>query len=254
VVFDYDLANSTTYKVTCEATCSGGLTSSLVTSTFATSFYVPPIPSIEATYNDAGGYASLAITNPVPTGIEVAASYNKVYRSVDGGTTYVLIADNISPNTTIIDYLPLLQGTTKYYAVAISTIPSSVLGYIEDLVLALTGVFFINSGSAYDDYIKILGDIKYSETRNRPEVLKRFEGRSYPVKYQGTEKNQSLEFSCDLPYADFDTLVSILEDTNDIFYRDWRGRWFNCSLLNPKFDQKDNSAYQFSCTITRIEI
>jgi hypothetical protein len=253
ILFDYDLENGVAYSVTLQVKASNGLWSAIATSNFTTSFYVPPQPILTAVYNDLGGYCSLSINNPVPTGSEVDASYNKIYRSVDGGVTYELIEDNASTNSTVIDYRPLLNGTTKYYAVAVSTIPSTTLGYITELVLDLTGVFFLNSGNNYSTYLRIIGDVKYTEGRNRDQVLKKFEGRVYPVKFMGDRIDQEINFSCDLPYTDYDTMIDIIENDNNIFYRDWKSRWFSCAIDSPQFALNKQAGYIFTCKLIRLE-
>ena len=114
-------------------------------------------------------------------------------------------------------------------------------------------MFFINGGNGFENYVRLVGDISISENINRNETIKQFAGRTYPVKYQGNNKTQQLAFSADCPITKYDDLVEIIESVGDIFYRDWRGRWFYALLSGCKFDKKDNLAYQFSCTITRLE-
>ena len=250
--FDTYLENNTSYKVKIQALDSAGLWSEIVESDFTTSFLLPPQPDLTITYNDDVGTASILIVNPSPGGGEVGTSYNQLYKSFDG-ITYELLQDNIPENTTITDYLPLLNGTTYYYAVAISTIPTTKISYVHTLVNALTGMFFINGDVGFSKSVRMIGDTTYSEKRGRNEVLRKFEGRTYKVKYQGDELKNIINFSCDLPFTNYDDLIEIIESTEDVFYRDWKGRAFLCSMSDCNFDQKDNDAYQFSCVIEKIE-
>lgn len=250
--FSTYLENSASYKIKMQSLDSSGLWSGEAESDFTTSFLLPPQPDLTITYNDDVGTASILITNPAPTGSEIGASYNQLYKSIDG-ITYELLLDNIVENTSVTDYLPLLNGATYYYAVAISVTPTTRTSYIHTLVNSLTGVFFINGGVSFATGVRIVGDVSYSEKRGRNEVLRKFEGRTYKVKYQGDELKDIISFSCDLLFEDYYDLISIIESTEDVFYRDWKGRWFLCSLSDCNFEQKDNAAYQFSCQIEKIE-
>lgn len=250
--FSTYLENDASYKVTLQALDSAGLWSIESESDFTTSFFLPAQPDLTISYNDDVGTASILITNPAPSGTEIGTSYNQLYKSVDG-VTYELLLDNIIENTSVTDYLPLLNGTTYYYAVAISVTPTTKTSYVHTLVNNLTGIFFLNGETSFSTSIRIIGDTTYSEKRGRNEVLRKFEGRNYKVKYQGDELKNIITFSCDLLYTSYDDLINIIESTEDVFYRDWKGRWFLCSLSDCNFEQKDNDAYQFSCIIEKIE-
>jgi hypothetical protein len=250
--FSTYLENSASYKVKMQSLDSAGLWSVEAESDFTTSFLLPPQPDLTITYNDDVGTANILITSPAPTGGEIGASYNQLYKSIDG-VNYELLLDNIVENTTVTDYLPLLNGTTYYYAVAVSTNPTTKTSYVHTLVNALTGIFFINGETSFSTSVRIVGDTSYTEKRGRNEVLRKFEGRNYKVKYQGDELKDIINFSCDLPFTNYDSLIDIIESTEDVFYRDWKGRWFLCSLSDCTFEQKDNDAYQFSCIIEKIE-
>lgn len=180
------------------------------------------------------------------------ADYNRVYRSVDDGI-YKLILDDVPLNTTVTDYIPTIGGNNKYYIEAVSTVPSISQSLISELDVLMTGVYFINGGNNFEDSVKIVGDVTLSEIRTQAQTLKQFEGRTYPVKYQGEYKNQDITFSCDLPFEYYDTLCNIIEYTGNIYFRGFRSRWFLCAITNSRFVKKDNYAYTFSCNIRRIE-
>jgi hypothetical protein len=252
MTLDYNLINGTRYYLTVWVLDDTGLWSSGSMSIFDVVFNNPAIPTIEVVYNDDQGCATIEITNPSPIGDEEETSYNQLFRSIDG-LTYELVLDDIPINTTVTDYLPLLNGTTYYFVRAVSTTPTTADSYIDTIVNDLIGVFFINGGDLYSDYVRLIGDVDTDESLGRNEVLKRFAGRTYPVKYQGEELNNSLSFSCDLPYINYQVMSDIINSIGDVFYRDWRGRYFKCSLTGCKLSSKDQTAYQFSCTIVRLD-
>jgi hypothetical protein len=178
--------------------------------------------------------------------------HNILYRSVNGGD-WEIVETDIPINTTVTDHIPSIGGNNNYYVQAVSTTPSTKNSEESDIDVELTGMFFINGGNGFEDYVRLVGDILIGENINRNETIKQFAGRTYPVKYQGNSKIQNISFSADCPITKYDDLVEILESVGDIFYRDWRGRWFYALLSNSKLDIKDPQAYQFSTNITRLQ-
>jgi hypothetical protein len=250
--FETALSNLTTYKVDLKVVDSLGLWSVLTDVTFSTEFQTPPIPTIVCTMNLDGGYVSVDITNPSPGAGEATTDYNQLYRSVDG-ITYELV-DNIPINTTVIDYVPGLAGGTTYYVIAVSDTPSINTSIVTTVLTILNGCFFLNSGAGYEDYIKLIGDVNLTDNINRDTITKNFEGREYPLKYQGTNLVQNISFSCDVPKSNYNTLINVVNQIGNLMYRDWYGRRFNCSIKDLKVQLKDNIAYQMSCTIERVGV
>jgi hypothetical protein len=183
--------------------------------------------------------------------LNAETDHNVLYRSVNGGDWEVVETD-IPENTTVTDYIPNIGGNNNYYVQAVSDTPSTNNSVEVDIDVLMTGMFFINGGNGFENYVRLVGDISISEFINRNEKIKQFAGRTYPVKYQGNSKIQQLAFSADCPVTKYDDLVEILESIGDVFYRDWRGRWFYALLYGSKFDKKDNLAYQFSTNINRL--
>lgn len=250
--FTYLLANTSSYTVTVQVKDSNGLWSAENEVAFTTSFAVPPTPTFTLTLDSTKGSIDIAITNPSAGVGEVDTVYNDVYRSIDGGT-YELILTNVPINTTVTDYTPGVGNTNTYYIEAVSATPTIADSATSDLAVLMTGYYFLNSGSGFEDYVMLKGDTSLSESIGIETTLKQFEGRTYPVKYQGIAEDAFLDFSCDLPTTDYSTLLSIIRYIGDTIYRDYTGRWFYCALTACQFTKKDNSAYQFKCTVTRIE-
>jgi len=177
---------------------------------------------------------------------------NKIYRSINNGD-WVLVQSDITPNTTITDYIPTVGGNNNYYCQAVSITPSIKNSSEVDLDVLLTGMFFVNGGSGFGNVVRLVGDVSLSEERNRSQTYKQYAGRTYPIKYQGNYKTQNIAFSADCPITKYDDLVDIIEYVGNTFYRDWRGRWFYCMLDGSSFNKKDNLAYQYATTVIRIE-
>lgn len=251
VVFSYNLENNTNYKVTLQVQDENELWSELVEQEFSTTFYTPPIPVITMELNEEEGSIIIDIVNASPEGDEIDTDYNKIYRSIDNGE-YELIMDNIPPNTSVTDYIPIIGGNNSYYVVAVSETPTISISEVSSLDVDLTGRYFINSGNQFEHYSNLRGDTKVDENLGNETVLKQFEGRTYPVKYESSKLTQIINFSCDLPFENYEGLKTIVEETGEKYYRDYMSRRFTCNISNCKFTKKDNSAYQFDCVITRV--
>lgn len=247
--FLYNLANNTTYKITVEAQSGSGQWSILKDVTFDTVFAVPSAPTFVATFDLEKTAVNIDIVNPSPSELEVEAIYNNVYRKINGNV-YELILTNVPINTTVIDYLPNIKAINYYYIEAVSATPTTAVSTESSLTIGVIGLFVFNSRS---DYCILKGDVNFGEKRVNDIVLKKFEGRTYPVKYNGTSKEFILDFSSDLLMTEYNALIDIIESSDTIYYRDYLGRRFQCSVDNISISKKDNLAYQFSCTISRVE-
>jgi hypothetical protein len=250
-VFDYELQNATNYKCTLQVQDNNaGLWSYETEVEFTTDFYVPSTPVITVN-NNSDGIVTIDIENPSPEGTELIADHNNLYRSIDG-INYELVYENIEINTTITDYLPNIGGDTYYYVNAVSTTPSIAKSNVEQITQTLQGYYFLNGGTSYSTYLAIFGDILFSDTNQIDVTLKQFEGRTYPVKYIGDSIKRMITFAGDVLISDYATIKEITESEN-IFYRDYKGNYFKCHINTPQFDKKDIYAYQFKCVIERIE-
>jgi len=209
-----------------------------------------PIATLEL--DSENGTITIDITNPdVEDGFEETL-YNNIYRSVDDGE-YELIYTEIPVNTSVTDYIPTIGGNNKYYIESVSSVPSINKSEIVELDVLLIGKYFINGCANYSEILPIIGDVEFSEEIFRHETLKQYEGRTYPVKYQGIGKTNKLRFSCDLPSEYYNNYVNIIEYVGNIFYRDFHGKHFSCSIQTPVLNRNGNSSFQFNCTIERVE-
>ena len=246
------LENNTNYKVTVRLEESTGLLTDVEEVEFYTDFYTPSQPTIELTEGQDGTVV-IEITNPSPSGTEVATIYNSLYRSVDGGVTYELVSDEIATNTTVTDYVPMINGTTYYYVTATSATPSINNSDVESITISKTGEYYINTGDNYSTLVKLVGDVRLIENMGIDTVTQQYEGRNYPVEYKSDKRSQIISFSCDLPISQYDDIVDVINSTSTTFYRDYWSRWFTCSLSKARLTKKDNAAYQLDVVITRTE-
>lgn len=254
VTYDYTLANNTTYTVWLQVKDTNLQISTFESIEFTTSFLTPEIPLITLNAILDEGAVQIEIVNPAFTpGVTVDTVYNQLYRRIGSSSDFELVLDNIAPNTTVTDYTPDLTQLLTYYVEAVSSTPSSQISAEAQTVLGLRGLYFINGGDGLSEVVKFISDVTATEKREVNENLVQYYGRTYPVRYQGYSKSQSIDFSADLLFTDYDKMIEIIESWNDIYYRDWKGRNFYCKLEGCKFDHKDQVAYQFGCAVIRCE-
>jgi hypothetical protein len=178
--------------------------------------------------------------------------HNILYRSINGGD-FEEVLSNIPKNTTVIDYIPTIGGNNNYYVEAVSAAPSSNSSDEVDIDVLLTGYYYINAGSGFESYVGFIGNNKINESYNKDVTLNRYEGRTHPVKYYGTQIDQSISFSSDLLNELKNDVKTLIEATGEKVFRDFNGNWFYCEITGNSFDKVSNTSYQFSCTITRVE-
>lgn len=253
-VFETLLTNLTDYKVTLQVKDTTNLWSVESSVLFNTVFATPPVPTFVLNSDVENGLVNLAITNPSPTGLEVPAVSNNIYRSLDGGLTYTLILANTSLNTTVTDYLPLIGLPTYYYVEAVSSTPTVAPATPQYISLLGLNYYFFNTGSNFLTNFLLCKNVDLNETNERETVYQKFEGRTYPLKFQSDLLNNEINFSCEILASDLTDLKNMVNSITDIFYRDYLGRYFLCGITKPQYNKIDNgTVYKFSCVITRIE-
>jgi len=247
------LTNASTYTVTLQVKDNTGLWSEEASTEFNTVFAVPPTPSFVLTKDETSGTVNIAITNPSPEGDEVEAVSNNIYRSTDG-INYYLILEDVILNTSVTDYIPIIGVPCYYLVESVSATPTVAQALSDNITLTCLGLYFINGGDNYLTYVILNQEIELTDKVDRDTVLQKFEGRSYPVKYQSDILNQELNFSCDILVADLNNVKAIVQSSDDLFFRDHSGRWFDCAILNPNFTKQENGrVYNFKCNIIQIE-
>ena len=253
VTFDYTLANTTGYYVTLQVSNTSGLWSEEVRNDFTTLFLNPPAPELTAVYNNGLGIVTLSIINPsYEEGVTIETSYNKLYRSLDG-IVYILAQDNIPINTIITDYLPSISGTTYYYVEAVSSVPTVEQSYVESVEVLETGYYILNSGNNYEDSQIFLKDTALQEKEELEQAWVKYAGRIYPVAYKGNAVDFIIGFSATIYYSEYVTLKELIRNNTDFFYRDWRGRYFKCSVQSPNLTRDGNIGYKFTCQVIRVD-
>jgi hypothetical protein len=249
----YVLADGATYVIGVQVRDSDGLWSAEDTITVDVDYAEPMTPTLVVTYAVATGAATVAITNPAPTGSEPDATSNDLYRVIDGVAE--LVASGLPPNSSVTDYLPLASGTTGYYAVAHSALPSASTSATEDLVtIGEGGWIYLNGGSGYGDVVALQYGPEWQEQMGRERVLHRFAGQTSPVEFSSSHKPRSVAVNAVVyDTATRDALVDLAEQPGPHFLRDCKGRHMMCSLSGVSIAEGVTRRIPVSFTATRTQ-
>lgn len=227
------LPDASEWDVTVEVRDGAGLWSTPDTVTFTVAYEPPPTPTLAVLYTPETGSAALTVTNPVPVSPEVATDHNDVYRSVDGGTTWVLIGDALPENATMVDPLPLVGGVTLYKVTAVSATPSSATSADVELDTTSETVHkswcFANWGDGFVQGVRLRAGVITNASTSRDKVLQHYSDRPDPVEYAGSPRAHSIAISARLAptisgESTWDELEALADIPAPVCWRDPTGR------------------------------
>lgn len=212
------------------------------------------IPDGADTYDDFydSNYEAVPVLSIGVEAENAVTSTNQLYRSIDGETYEQVTEDELPPNFSMIDYLPLLVGYTYYYVIALSSTGTSNQSDIESVECDFDGYVLLNSGESDSDFIILDSDLSINQGDEYERDLISFDGRENPVLFEGDAQENEIKFSCTLPIASYDDMKTVMSNTGGGFYRDYLGRWFKCSFSKPDYKIKDKKSYAFSCLVSKV--
>lgn len=166
----------------------------------------------------AGANASAStLTDTAPLAVS-----NRVYRNG------VLIFDNLELNTTVVDPIPPLYGTT-YQVEAISALPSEAR---TEVLLTpdpeITRQFWLNAGGDWGVVASFVGDVKKSRTVGVAKEVEYYAGRPLAVETFGDAITDDTKLSATLiqamnsPQSFYDVVLA----KTVVCFRDYTGRYF----------------------------
>lgn len=182
------------YRVTVQARSESGLWSDTATVTVQVKYAQPPVPVVSTSWDEQSGMMSVQIMNPAG---EPETVSNTVERSVDGGSTWELVADGLPVQATVTDSECLSTGTTRYRVTATSALPSSSTVVVD--AEADSGAMWIGAGAGYADAIRLPYNPEVSFTPSLPgRETYRFAGRTMRVMVDGTGVDRSWQLAARL--------------------------------------------------------
>ncbi len=250
----YDLTDGESYKVEVRTRDGDGLWGDYTTRTFFVSYAPPVTPSLDVNFDKTTASVIIQIYNDEPGEGVPDAVYNRVYRRI-ADESPILVADKVSLNTTITDYIPALTDTNIYFVVTVSDIESLSVSKEEQVSIDVKSDYWLNSGAAFSDGIKLTLKSQLQDGFGRDVVNHKFAGRKYAVSFQDeTGKNEIISLSALLKVEDEAQLKKVTEDNNGpVYYRDHFGRRFMAAVQNQSLRKDLNGYYLFSCSLTRVE-
>lgn len=182
------------YRITVQVRSESGLWSDTAAVTVQVKYAQPPKPVVSVSWDEASGMMSVQIMNPAG---EPEAVSNTVERSVDGGSTWELVADGLPVQATVTDSEALSNGTTRYRVTATSSLPSSSTVVVD--AVAASGAMWIGAGAGYADAIRLPYNPEVSFTPSLPgRETYRFAGRTMRVMVDGTGVDRSWQLAARL--------------------------------------------------------
>lgn len=182
------------YRITVKVRSESGLWSDTAAVTVQVKYAQPPVPVVSTSWDEASGMMSVQIMNPAG---EPETVSNTVERSIDGGSTWELVADGLPVQATVTDSEALSNGTTRYRVTATSALPSSSTVIVD--AEADSGAMWIGAGAGYADAIRLLYNPEVSFTPSLPgRETYRFAGRVMRVMVDGTGVDRSWQLAARL--------------------------------------------------------
>jgi hypothetical protein len=131
---------------------------------------------------------AIDVTVPEPVDPEVAADHINLYRSIDGGP-WALIAAGAPLGTMVTDYAPTVAGSNRYYAEAVSALPSVAASEVVEVATPQPGdppgAVWISGGPGYSQACRLMSNVQISSRPARARARRRYAGRDYPVAHVG---------------------------------------------------------------------
>lgn len=220
-------------------------------------------------YAQAGADQATLIEDPGGRGCYLIAGssaltvdHSTLDRSIDGGTTWERVADQLPTSTTVTDPECLSAGTTRYRATAVSTLPSSAVS-IGELNVQDDRSMYLSGGDAtvarlhYNPDTTITPSLVYQEEHY-------FSGQKKPTLIEGTATSLIIQASATiLPdrvtsigtdvASNLNALITLASTPGLKLYRDGRGRRVFGRLYNMQISDHTDGVSSVSFTLKEMD-
>lgn len=257
LVFKARLENKTAYVVRIALTDGFGLTTS-VERRYNVEYPTPPQPIVTAEWEETEGDMLISIASPsIPAGAKTPATVEtRLERSIDGGSTWTLVADRLPPSTMYRDRQCMTNGVTKYRVTATSAMPSSSVTIVD--ALADSQAVWLSAGQGFSRVARLAWDPATGSSMglvNRE--VKHFAGRDLGVEMSGTQRQRVVTVSATLVDAS-ERERRAVEDLAfmpaPFMYRDPLGRVLYGSLSDVQLDREVGGIWRVSAKLTEVGV
>ncbi|HEY1179317.1 MAG TPA: fibronectin type III domain-containing protein [Phytomonospora sp.] len=219
------------YAVGVKAQDSTGVWSAEDTVVFVVAFAKPPVPRVRLEWIADSAAVAVAVENPPTSEGEADVVSVSVWRSVNGAD-WVLIGDQLDPNSSTTDFIPGLGVVNYYKAVAKSALPSVSESLVEEIVTDQARAVWVNAGPGFSQAVRLASNVKLDRGAGRARTLRQTAGLEYPLENSGQQKSRKVSLTARLwtpthPRAalssTWDELVDMLDQVAPACIRDPEG-------------------------------
>lgn len=243
------------YVAEFEATSGTGLSSGVASVAFTVDFLDPEPPVLTAEWIEEQGLAVLAVTNTPgdsladpPTADTVS---NRIERTVDGGLTWTVVADDIAPDSGAEDRRCPLNTTVQWRAVAISALGVEVAGEPVSLDTDSGAVWLEGENGAT---IAVRLNLEPGISRQHEVVTEQYLGHAKPTAHFGAARPVTASITGDLidGYGMEQDLGAVLGQI--VWYRDPLGNAFAGAITDRGVDASARSQGVHRVTFSVVEV
>lgn len=249
----YDLEDGKSYQVSVE-TQANGIWSLPVFSAFSVRYAPPAVPVVDASWDDGLGAVTIYVDEGQKTSGVEETDHIDVYRSEDGGETWVLIAEGLPAKSTIIDYEAPIGMAVLYRAVAVTRIGAPASNILD--FTAYSDRLWIGAGPGYAQTIGLKYNPEASGSVEAERASLVFDGRALPVPVVGVARSQSMRLSGWLLEDEGESLDALLDLIQGDFVTHLvriPGRSVYGIITSADWDYKRGGAWPVSFTISETE-
>lgn len=259
------LQDATNYSVGVKVRDADGVWSTEDLQAFSVAYAKPPVPQAWPEWDDTTGSVSVEALVAGAGAGEVEAVYLRVWRSVDGGTKWSLVADNILPGSTVVDPIPPLNSTVLYKAEAVSATPS--ISYSEAASVFTNSDrlkrVWLNTGPNFSVSVFLAPEAHIKTSGHRERQLRQFAGREWEVEYSSKARRKVIPVEGVIVRDTDDPALqtsswneiesAVLDYVAPACLRDLRGNRYFVSTNDPDWDGPHKQIQKVSFTATRVD-
>nr|WP_206192567.1 hypothetical protein [Scrofimicrobium canadense] len=191
--FSTRIENGVTYVVRVRA-ATWQIWSDWAEQTFTATFLPPELPELVGSWDEDMGAHTLAVVAGDKSGSDKPETVRiDLWRSVDQGATWELVAEGLSTDAVVSDWEGLSLGDTQYRAVAWTHAGANAETVL--IIPADSAAIWLGAGSKYEDTARLPYNPEIEITAGRERSSEHYEGRALPVAYAGEHLSRSVKAS-----------------------------------------------------------